>query len=142
MLLIFLFFCAVLLCVFTFSVPCWYVHYDFCITTMFGSSLPPCLYETSCLIYVICGFYLRIVVSKTYCVVFLFCLSSSCVPYIASFSGLSFLIAPSVFSNVYLSVSLDCPFWLPLRYSLTFIYSFSGLSFLIAPSVFSNVCLL
>jgi len=28
------------------------------------------------------------VVSYTYCVVFLFCLSSSCVPYIASFSGL------------------------------------------------------
>jgi hypothetical protein len=55
-------------------------------------------------------FFLRIVVSKTCCVVFLFCLSSSCVPYIASFSGLSFLIAPSVFSNVYLSVSLDCPF--------------------------------
>ena len=38
------------------------------------------------------------------------------------------VIAPSVFSNVYLSrvtyvVSfLDCPFWLPLLYSLTFIY--------------------
>jgi hypothetical protein len=30
------------------------------------------------------------------------------VPYVDSF--LSFLIAPSVFSNVYLSVSLDCPF--------------------------------
>jgi hypothetical protein len=27
---------------------------------------------------------------------------SSCVPYVASFSGLSILIAPSVFSNVYL----------------------------------------
>jgi hypothetical protein len=33
---------------------------------------------------------------------YLFCLSSSCVPCFASFSGLSFLIAPSVFSNVYL----------------------------------------
>jgi hypothetical protein len=30
-----------------------------------------------------------IVVSNTYCVVFLFCLFSSCVPYAASFSGLS-----------------------------------------------------
>jgi len=30
-----------------------------------------------------------IVVSNTYCVVFLFCFSSSCVPYVASFSGLS-----------------------------------------------------
>jgi hypothetical protein len=45
-----------------------------------------------------------------------------------------------------LSVTLDCPFWLPLRYSLTFILycvlyivSYFGLSFLIAPSVFSNV---
>jgi len=33
--------------------------------------------------------YLCIVVSSTYCVVFLFCLSSSCVPNVASFSGLS-----------------------------------------------------
>jgi hypothetical protein len=38
--------------------------------------------------------YLRIVVSNTYCVVFLFCFSSSCVPYVAMCSGLS---------------SLDCP---------------------------------
>jgi hypothetical protein len=34
-------------------------------------------------------------------VVFLFCLSSSCVPYVVSFSGLSILVCPSVFSNVY-----------------------------------------
>ena len=33
--------------------------------------------------------------------VFCFCLSSSCGPYIASFSGLSIFIAPSVFSSVY-----------------------------------------
>jgi hypothetical protein len=42
----------------------------------------------SCLIYVICVC-LCIVVSNTYCVVFLLCLSSSCVPYVANFSGLS-----------------------------------------------------
>jgi hypothetical protein len=87
----------------------------------------------------------------------------SCVPYVASFSGLSiFFIAPSVFSNVYLScvltcvpmlpVSLDCLFcFIALRYSLTFICpvscvpyvsSFSGLSILFyCPSVFSNVYL-
>jgi hypothetical protein len=47
-----------------------------------------CLYEGSCLIYVICV-WLRIVVSNTYCVVFLLCFSSSCVPNIASFSRLS-----------------------------------------------------
>ena len=43
--------------------------------------------------------FLHIVVSNKYCFVFLFCQSSSCVSYVASFSGLS------------------------IRYSLTFIYS-------------------
>ena len=79
----------------------------------------------------------------------------SCIPYVASFSGLSFFIAPSVFSNMYLSCVLctlccqflDSSFLLPLRYSLTFICpvscvpyvaSFSGLSFFITPSVFST----
>ena len=47
-------------------------------------------------------------------------------------------------------LTLDCPFLLPLRYSLTFICpvscvpyvaSFSGLSYFIAPSVFSNIYL-
>jgi len=52
-----------------------------------------------CLIYVICVCW-RMVVSNTYCVVFLFCFSSSCVPYVASFSGLSIVDYPSVFSNV------------------------------------------
>ena len=47
-------------------------------------------------------------VSNTYCVVFLFCLSSSCVPYIASFSGLSILIASSVFSNIYYGKRCVC----------------------------------
>ena len=51
-----------------------------------------------CLIYVICVS-LHIVVSNTYCIVLLVCLSSSCVPM--------------------LPVSLDCPFGLPIRYSLT-----------------------
>ena len=40
--------------------------------------------------------------SNAYCVVILLCLSLSCVPYVASFSGFSILIAPSVFSNVYI----------------------------------------
>jgi hypothetical protein len=34
-------FLVVLLCVFTFCVPCCNVRYDFCMKTMFGSSLPP-----------------------------------------------------------------------------------------------------
>ena len=60
-----------------------------------------CLKEFSCLIYVICV-NLCIVVYKTYCVVFLFCLYSYRVPYVAIFSG-PFLIILSVSSNVYLS---------------------------------------
>ena len=53
--------------------------------------------ESSCLIYLIC-FCLRIVLFNTYCVVFLFCLS----PLPFSLDCPSILIAPSVFSNVYL----------------------------------------
>jgi hypothetical protein len=57
-----------------------------------------------CLIYVICVC-MRIVVSNTYCVVFLFCYSWSDAPYVASFLGsFRFLIAPSVFSNVYIYI--------------------------------------
>ena len=101
MLLIFLVFCVVLLCVFRFLVQCSDVRYDFRIPTMFGSSLPPVdCRGCSCLIYVICGC-LRIVMFNTYFAVFLYCFSSSCVPYAASFSALFILFALSVFSNVY-----------------------------------------
>jgi len=48
---------------------------------------------------------LCIVVSNTYCVVFLFRLSPSCVPYVVSFSRLSYFDCPSVFSKVY----VKCP---------------------------------
>ena len=37
--------------------------------------------------------------SNTYCVVFLFCLSSSCVPYVTSFSGLSMSVCCKVYSG-------------------------------------------
>ena len=99
----FKFFSVVLLCILTFWVPCCDVRYDFRIKRSsvnlylqlfvggLMSYLPPvvcgrahvlftssCLWEGSCLIYVICDC-LRIVVSNTYCGVFLFCLSSSCV---------------------------------------------------------------
>ena len=87
-LLIFLVFCVVLLCVFTFWVPCCDVRFRIknYVRFVFTSS---CLYDGSCLIYVLCVC-LRIVVSNTYCLVFLFWFSSSCVPYVVSFSGLSF----------------------------------------------------
>ena len=58
-----------------------------------------CLLENACLIYVFCVC-LRIVVSNTYCVVALLCLSSFCVPFVAQFLWIVL-------------------FWLPLRYSLT-----------------------
>ena len=55
----------------------------------------------SCLIYIICVC-LGIVVSNTYCVVFLFCLSSSCVPFVAGFSSLfNFDYHFGIFSYVY-----------------------------------------
>jgi hypothetical protein len=43
--------------------------------------------------YLICAC-LHLVVSSIYCVVFLLCLSSSCVPYVASFSGLFIFYYP------------------------------------------------
>jgi len=67
----------------------------------------PFVFTSGCLsrvIYVICVC-LYIVVLNTYCVVFLVCFYSSCVPYVVSFSGLSIFIAPSVFSNVYILLS-------------------------------------
>jgi hypothetical protein len=50
-------------------------------------------YLCSFLIHVMCVS-LRIVVSSAYCVVCLFCFSSSCVPYVASFSGMSMFDCP------------------------------------------------
>jgi hypothetical protein len=60
-----------------------------------------CLYEGSCLIHVICAC-LHIVVSNTYCVVFLFFVFLSRVPVSLD---CPFLIALSVFSNVYLLIT-------------------------------------
>ena len=41
-------------------------------------------------------FVLRIVVSNAYCDVFLLCFSSSCVPYVTGFSGLSAYDCPGI----------------------------------------------
>ena len=69
--------------------------------TMFGSSLPPVVCRKAHVIFTLFVF----VCVKWYPsrFVFLFCLSSFC--------------------NPILPVSLDCSFWLPLRYSLMFIYT-------------------
>jgi hypothetical protein len=106
MLLIVLVFCAILLCVFTFWVLCCDVRYDLCIKTMFASFFPPVVCKRAYLRYLCL---LRILASNTYCAVFLFLFfSSSCVPYVATFSGL-----------------FDCPFLNVLRRSLTVIFSSS-----------------
>ena len=119
--------------------------------TMFGSSLPPVVCRSVHVLFTLFCVCLHIVVSNTYCVVFFFvlcilccqflcvflrlvypmlpvslCFSSSCVPYVASFSVFFFVLCIlccqflCVFLRlVYLMlpVSLDC-------------------SFLIVPSVF------
>jgi hypothetical protein len=74
----------------TFWILCCGVRNDFCIKTMFGSSLPPFVCRRAHVLF-------------TLFVLFLFCFSLFCVPYIASFSVLSIF---------------DCHLW----YSLTFIY--------------------
>jgi len=66
---------------------------------MFGSSLPPVVYKKEHVLFVFC---LRTVVSNTYCVVFLFCLFHPVYPTLPVSLDCPFLIAPSVFSNVYL----------------------------------------
>ena len=104
-------------------------RYAFFSNMMFGSSLHPVVCRKAhvfkTLIYVICVC-LRIALTNTYCVVFLFYFSSSS-------------------SYHRLPVSLDYTFLIALWYSLTFIYPMLPVSldysFLNAPSVFSNVYL-
>ena len=84
---------VLLLTIYTFLCTYTHVRYDFRIKTMFGSSLPPFMCALFMLFVFVCAQWC------TACVVL--CFSSYCVPYVASFSGLSFFFA--------------------LRYSLTFI---------------------
>ena len=86
-------------------VPCCDVRYDFHIKTMFGSSLCPVVCRR---VHILFTLFVRmpIVGYNTYCVVFvvfLWVLSSSLLP-VSLYCR--FWIAPSVFSNVYLSMYL------------------------------------
>jgi hypothetical protein len=101
-----------------------------------------CLLEGSCLIYVICA-YLRIVMSSKYCVVFLLCFCSSCVPMLPVYLVCPFLIAPSV---------LVCVYWCSANIVLCFCFVFmfvlcphvtslSSVSIFDCPFGFSNVYL-
>jgi hypothetical protein len=67
---------------------------------MFGSCFTSCFLEGTCIIYVNCVC-VCIVVSNMHCVVFFLCFISSCVPEVVSFSRLSFLDCPLVFSNAW-----------------------------------------
>jgi len=86
-LLIFLVFCVVLLCVFTF--------YDFCIITMFGSPLPPVFDGRT-----------RVLLTLF---LFVLCFCFVCLRLVYPMLPVSldcpFLIAPSVFSYVYFNKS-------------------------------------
>ena len=77
--------CVVLLCVFTFWVPCCDVRYDIRIKTMIGTFLLSVVCRRV-LIYIIC---VCLCIVVTLCGVFLIWFSSCSVPCVASFSGLS-----------------------------------------------------
>ena len=100
MLIFVVYLCCTIMCL-TFCIPCYDVCYGFHMDTMFGSSLPSVVCrEGSCLVYVVCAC-LHVVVSGSRYVVYMLCFSLSCVPCVASLSGLPIFDFPSVFSDVY-----------------------------------------
>ena len=112
-LLIFLwvFLCVVLLCVLTFRVSCCDVRYDFRIKKMFGSSLPPAVCGRAHVLFTFL-FWCLLVCSGVRFIL--------CYVFFSFFLHLVYPMLPCSFS--------DCPFWLPLRYSLTFICKIKGKS--------------
>jgi hypothetical protein len=65
---------------------------------------------------------------------------SSCVPYVASFSGLSVLILPLRLVYPMLPVSLDCSFLITPSSCVPYVASFSGLSVFDYPFVLCTLC--
>ena len=97
----FLVFCVVLLCVFAFWVPCCDARCDFCMETMFGSSLPPVVCRKAHVL-----FMLLVFVCTQWClthIVLCLCFVVHRLVYQMLPVSLNcpFLIAPSVFSNIY-----------------------------------------
>ena len=86
-------FCVVILCVFTFCVPCCDVRYDF---QLFVGGLMSYLHY-------LCLFAYSVVQHILCCVGYF---SPSFVPYVRVSLGCPFLIVPSVFSNVYSAIFL------------------------------------
>ena len=101
-LLIFLIFCVLLLCVFTFWVPCCDVRYDFRIKTMFCSYLSPAVcrraHILSTLFVFVSTWCCPTHIMLSVCFVFL----SLMYPMLPVSLDCPLTIAPSVFSNAYL----------------------------------------
>jgi hypothetical protein len=96
------FFCAVLLCVFMFWVPCCDVHYDFHNKAlMLGSSLPPVVcwraHFLVTLFVVVCALWCTTHIMLCFCCLFLRLVYPCC-----QFFWIVLFIAPLVLSNVYL----------------------------------------
>ena len=104
-----------LLCVFLFWVLCCDVRYDFNIETMFVSSLPPVVCRRAHVLFTLFEFVYIIYVVVFFVFCFFLVLCTLCCQFL--WIGFVFfgLVCPM------LPVSLGCPFWLPLRYSLMFI---------------------
>ena len=106
-LFIFLVFCVVLLYVFTFWVWRCGVCYDFRIKTMFDSSLPPVVCMRAPVLFTFFSLFAYSGVQHILCCVFallVFVLCTLCCQFLWIVH--SFLIAPSVFSNVYFPIEL------------------------------------
>jgi hypothetical protein len=90
---LFSFLCCHIMCLYILSSVLWYPLRFPHINDVRFVIISGCLYECACLICVVCVCW-RMMVSVTYCAVFLFYFSSSCVPYVTSFSGLSIVDCP------------------------------------------------
>jgi len=80
---------------------------------MFGSSFPPVDCRRAHVLFTLFVFVWHIVVFNTYCIVLcvLFCFSSTCVPCVASLSGLFFIDCPfSIFQLLFISIAYDNPY--------------------------------
>ena len=102
--LIFLGFCVILCCVFTFRVPCCNVRNDFRIKTMFGSSVPSVVCRRTHVLFTLFVF-VYVLWCPTHTVLcFYFVFLRLVYPMLSVSLDCPFVIAPSVFSNVYLDI--------------------------------------
>ena len=92
-------FCVGILCVFSLCVPCYDFRSDSRMKTMFGSSLPPVIFRRF-MFYLRYLCLLRIMVSNEYCLLLLFCFSSSCVSNVAIFFWIVHCWLPSIFVTI------------------------------------------